>query len=87
MSATVAKYRAKGARGLTATMTPSSCQTRSKSWPSSLRRLGRVVLDLPEARELVEQCFGAVEVGVDRRADALHLLFERLPPHRVLASR
>jgi hypothetical protein len=69
-----------GAPGLTAAITPSSCQIRSKSWLSARRR----VLALPEAGELVEQLLGAVEVGVDRRADALHSLFERLAPHRVL---
>lgn len=65
MAATVEKYRAMGARGLTATMTPSSC---------------RLLLDLPDAELL-----GTVEVGVDGRADALDLLFERLARNRVLA--
>ncbi|HEX7290955.1 MAG TPA: hypothetical protein VF250_07495 [Conexibacter sp.] len=49
-----------------------------------LATLGGVVLDLPEAAEVVEQRFGPGDVGVCWRSDALDLLLQRLAAHDVL---
>ncbi|HEU4721529.1 MAG TPA: hypothetical protein VFS59_09230 [Gemmatimonadaceae bacterium] len=46
--------------------------------------LGGLLLDLPEAREVVEQRLGPRDVGVDRRADPLDLLLQRLAADHVL---
>ncbi|HTA96430.1 MAG TPA: hypothetical protein VK730_02160 [Solirubrobacteraceae bacterium] len=49
-----------------------------------LAALGRVGLGFPEAREVFEECLGAVEIGGRGRRGALKFFLERLAAHDVL---
>jgi hypothetical protein len=64
-------------------MRPSSCQTRSKSEAISLRRSAAFGSTSQKAGEVAQDRIGALDLRIERRADPLQLLCDRLAAHLV----